>query len=109
MKSRILRTLLSCSAFFGASVVHASPQDDLAAGQAAVINAIVAGASAHAPQLLAKARASLQMARGSIARDEPERAGQLARQAFAEATEAESRSLVVREASLVPKGRIAAP
>lgn len=109
MKSRILRTLLLCSFLLGGSVVQASPQDDLAAGQAAVINALVAGADAHAPQLFARARANLQMARDYIARNEFERARQLSRQAFADATEAESRTLMVREARLDKDTKTAAP
>lgn len=104
MKSRPLRTILLCSFLLAGSAAQASPQDDLAEGQAAVINALVAGASVHAPQLLDQARRNLQMARDAVVRNEFERARQLARQAFADAMEAESKSLVVREARLAPDG-----
>lgn len=99
-KNRILRTILVCSFLVAGAAVRASPQDDLAAGQAAVINALVAGAGAHAPRLLAEARAQLQLARDSIARNDFERARRHARQAFHDATVAESRALAVREARL---------
>lgn len=102
MKRHILRTFLTI--LCASSLAHASAQDDLAQGQAAVINALVAGAEAHAPQLLASARANLQKARESTARLELERARQLARQAFAEAAQAQSRSLAVREARHAPQG-----
>lgn len=106
MRTRLPRALLLCSFLVAGSVAQASPQDDLAAGQAAVINALVAGANVHAPSLLDKARRNLQAARDAIVGNEFERARQLARQAFADATEAESRAVVVREASLA---RPAAP
>lgn len=100
MKSRTLRTALICSLLLAGSAAQASPHDDLAEGQAAVINALVAGAQAHVPQLLAKARANLQMAREAIARNDFERARQFARQAFDDASAAESRALAVHEARL---------
>lgn len=109
MKSRTLRTLLLCSLLLAGSAVQASPQDDLAEGQAAVINALVAGANVHAPQLLDRARRNLQMARDSILSNEFERARQLARQAFVDATEAESRAATLREARLAPKANAATP
>jgi hypothetical protein len=103
MKSRILRTFLLCSILLGSSAAVASPQDDLAAGQAAVINALVAGANVHAPGLLDSARRNLQVARDSIVRNEFERARRFARRAFDDATQAEFRSVLVREARLSPK------
>lgn len=103
MKTRLPRTIIFCSLLLAGLAVQASPQDDLARGQAAVINAIVAGADMHTPRLLAKARANLQMARESIERNDFERARQLAGQAFAEATEAEARAAARREASLAPQ------
>lgn len=109
MKSRIVRTLLLCSFLLGGSVVQASPQDDLAAGQAAVINALVAGANVYAPTLLDSARRNLQDARDAIVRNEFERARQLARQAFAEATTAESRAAAVREARLATQPKAGTP
>lgn len=109
MKSRVLRTILLSSLLLAGAAAQASPQDDLAEGQAAIINALVAGANAYAPQLLDRARANLQLARDSIVRNDFERARQLARQALVEATEAESRALRVREASLDAKGPAAAP
>jgi hypothetical protein len=105
MKSRTLRSILLCSILLAGSAAQASPQDDLAEGQAAVINALVAGANVHAPLLLDKARRNLQMARDSIVRNEFERARQFARQAFADAMAAESRSLALREARLVPDAK----
>lgn len=107
MKCRTLRTILLCSLLLAGSAAQASPQDDLAEGQAAVINALVAGAEAHAPRLLDRARHNLQLARDSLARDDFERARQLSRQAFADAAAAESSSLAVREARLVPDRRTA--
>ena len=107
MKSPAVRTLLFCSFLLGGSVVQASPQDDLAAGQAAVINALVAGANVHAPSLLDSARRSLQAARDAIVRNEFERARQLARQAFADATTAESRAAAVHQARLAPGAQAA--
>jgi hypothetical protein len=98
--SRTLRTVLACSLFFAASAGHASPNDDLAQGQAAVINALVAGANVHAPTLLDSARRNLQVARDAIVRNEIERARRFARQAFDDATAAESRAHTVREAKL---------
>lgn len=109
MKSRALRTIMLCSFLLAGSVAQASPQDDLAEGQAAVINALVAGADVHAPQLLDRARRNLQLSRDSIVRNEFERARQLARQAFADATEAESRAVALREASLAAKAQAATP
>lgn len=102
MKSRTLRSILVCTLLLAGTAAQASPQDDLAAGQAAVINALVAGADSHAPKLLDSARRDLQLARDSIARNDFERARQLSRQAFADAMAAESKSLAVREARLAP-------
>lgn len=107
MKNPSLRTILLCSLLLAGSAVQASPQDDLAEGQAAVINALVAGAEAHAPQLLDRARRNLQLARDSVVRNEFERARQFARQAFADAVTAESRSVAVREARLAPGAQAA--
>jgi hypothetical protein len=109
MKNRALRAILLCSLLLAGSAAQASPQDDLAEGQAAVINALVAGANVHAPQMLDRARRNLQMARESIVRNEFERARRLARQAFADATEAESRAVMLREARLDPKAPSATP
>lgn len=103
MRICLPRTILFCSLLLAGFAAQASPQDDLAAGQAAVINAIVAGADLHTPQLLARARANLRMARESIERNDFERARQLAGQAFAEATEAEVRAAARREARLAPQ------
>lgn len=107
MKNRTLRTILLSSLFLAGSAVQASPQDDLAAGQAAVINALVAGAEAHAPRLLDRARRNLQLARDCIVRNEFDRARQLSRQAFADAMTAESRAAAVREALLAPGAQVA--
>ena len=104
MRTRLPRAILLCCLLAAGPAALASPQDDLAAGQAAVINALVAGANVHAPTLLDSARRNLQAARDAIVGNEFERARQLARKAFADATEAESRATVVREASLAPKG-----
>lgn len=109
MKTRTLRTFLLCSLLLAGSAVQASPQDDLAAGQAAVINALVAGANVHAPSLLDRARRNLQVARDSIVRNEFDRARQFARQAFDDATAAESRTLMVREARLDKDTKTATP
>lgn len=109
MISRTLRTVVLCSLLLAGSAAQALPQDDLAEGQAAVINALVAGAEVHAPHLLDRARRNLQLARDCIARNEFERARQLARQAVADAAAAESSSLAVREARLAPDRRAAAP
>lgn len=107
MKTRTLRTILLCSLLLAGSAAQASLQDDLSEGQAAVINALVAGAEAHAPQLLDRARRNLQLARDSVVRNEFERARQLARQAFADATTAESRAAAVREARVAPGAQAA--
>lgn len=104
MKRRILRTLL-CSLLLAGLAAQASPQEQLAEGQAAVINALVAGAEAHAPRLLEKARLNLQRARDAMVRREFERAGEFARQARADAAQAESRSLTLREARLAAEGQ----
>lgn len=109
MRSRALPTIVLCSLLLAGSLAQASPREDLARGQAAVINALVAGANAHAPQLLARARANLQAARDSIARNELERARLLARQAFDEATAAESRALAMREARLDAQPKAGTP
>ena len=109
MKSRALRTVLVCSLLLVGSAAQASPQDDLAEGQAAVINALVAGANVHAPTLLDKARRNLQVARDSIVRNEFERARRFARQAFDDATAAELRARTVREARLVKEAKTATP
>lgn len=100
MTTSLPRALLLCSFLVAGSVARASPQDDLAAGQAAVINALVAGANVHAPSLLERARRSLQAAREAIVRNEFDRARQFARQALDDAAAAESRTLLVREARL---------
>jgi len=107
MKNRTLRTILLSSLLLAGSAAQASPQDDLAAGQAAVINALVAGANVHAPSLLDSARRNLQAARDAIVRNEFERARQLAQQAFADATTAESRAAAVHEARLAPGAQAA--
>lgn len=98
MRTRNLRIGLTCSLLLAAFAAQAAPEDDLAEGQAAVINALVAGAEMHAPALLLNARHNLQAARDSLARKERERARRLARQAFDDATAAEYRALAVREA-----------
>lgn len=109
MKSRALRTVLVCSLLLAGSAAQASPHDDLAEGQAAVINALVAGAGVHAPALLDKARRNLQVARDAVVRNEFERARRFARQAFDDATAAEFRALTVREASLDREAKTATP
>jgi hypothetical protein len=107
MRISLPRAILLCSFLVAGSAAQASPHDELAAGQAAVINALVAGANVHAPSLLDRARRSLQAARDAIVRNEFERARQLARQAFADATTAESRAAAAREARLVPGAQAA--
>jgi len=107
MKTCLPRAILLCSFLVAGFAAHASPHDDLAAGQAAVINALVAGANMHAPSLLDRARRNLQVARDAIVRNEFDRARQFARQALADATAAESRTLLVREARLATEPKAA--
>lgn len=109
MKSRTVRTALICSLLLAGSAAQASPHDDLAEGQAAVINALVAGAHVHAPTLLDRARRNLQVARDAIVRNEFERARRFARQAFDDAIAAEFRALTVREARLDKEAKTATP
>jgi hypothetical protein len=107
MRISLPRAILLCSFLVAGSAAQASPHDELAAGQAAVINALVAGANVHAPTLLDSARRSLQAARDSIVRNEFDRARRFARQALADATAAESRTLLLREARLGTEPRAA--
>lgn len=109
MKSSTLRTSLLCSLLLAGSAAQASPQDDLAEGQAAVINALVAGANVHAPTLLDSARRNLQVARDSIVRNEFERARRFAQQALDDAAAAEFKALTVREARLDKEAKTATP
>ena len=109
MRTRLPRAILLCCLLAAGPAALASPQDDLAAGQAAVINALVAGANVHAPALLDSARRNLQVARDAIVRNEIERARRFARQAFDDATAAESRAVAVREARLGTAPKTATP
>jgi hypothetical protein len=103
------RAILICSFLVAGPAAQASPQDDLAAGQAAIINALVAEANVHAPSLLDRARRNLEIARDSIVRNELDRARQFARKAFDDATAAEYRALMVREARLDNGTKAATP
>jgi ATP-dependent protease HslVU (ClpYQ) peptidase subunit len=109
MRICLPRAILLCSLLAAGAAAQASPHDDLAEGQAAVINALVAGADAHATSLLDRARRNLQAARDSIVRNELDRARQFARKAFDDATAAEYRALMVREARLDKGTKAATP
>ncbi len=98
MQRLSLRAALLASALFAAAA-HASPQDELAASQAAIINALVAGAGAHAPAELDRAREALQLARDSMTRKDYPRARQLAERAATDAAAAERKSRLVRAAA----------
>ena len=84
--------LISANAFAGEGLA-----EQLGRSQAAIINAIVAGAPAHAAAGLRKAREALELARRGADADH---ALMLARQAQAEAESAEARARSVLSAAV---------
>ena len=88
-------TLLA-AVLFSFSAQAATPDDQVARGQAAIINALVAGASIHAPAELKEARANLELSRRALAQNDLGRAAQLAAMAAAAARAAEERALQQR-------------
>lgn len=84
------------TALFSLSAQAAPHDDQVADGQAAIINALVAGASIHAPAELRQARETLDLSRRAIVQNDLVRAAQLADRAAAAALLAEQKALQQR-------------
>lgn len=91
--------LLAAVLFSTAAIAQPTPPEELGTAQAAIINAMVAGATVHAPAELQRARAAMELARkgGDI-----ESVRRLALQAANDARLAEARALEVKTASRTP-------
>ncbi len=84
------------AALFSLSAQAAPHDDQVADGQAAIINALVAGAAIHAPAELRQARETLDLSRRAIVQNDLVRAAQLADRAAAAALLAEQKALQQR-------------
>ena len=98
MKTHLTKiaTLLAAT-LFSFSAQAANLDDQVASGQAAIINALVAGASTYAPAELKEARANLELSRSARAQNDLGRAAQLANMAAASAKAAEERAIQQRD------------
>ena len=96
MKTNLTIATLLTAALFSAAA-NAAPQDDeVASGQAAIINALVAGASVYAPAELKQARETLDLSRRAIAQNDMNQAMRLASMATEAARAAESKAMQLR-------------
>jgi hypothetical protein len=90
-------------ALFSAAAQAAPHEENVAQGQAAIINALVAGASVHAPAEIKTARETLELSRRAIAQSNFGEAIRLANMATETARAAEAKAIeergVVRTAS----------
>lgn len=91
-----LATLIAI-ALFSVPAQAATHEDEVASGQAAIINALVAGASVYAPAELQQARETLDLSRRAIAQQDLVRAVQLAGMAAAAARAAEEKAMQQRD------------
>jgi len=97
MKTNLTKlAALLAVAFFTAAAQAASQNDPVASGQAAIINALVAGATVYAPEELRQARQILDLSRGAIAQNDLNKAMRLASMASEAARAAEAKAMQLR-------------